>query len=76
MRFLVVTAILLTLAMLVLPAISYARDLQYEAKQINLKIDGVLSEWGDSDVIVFDQLKDAGAALPDAKDFSGKAMVG
>jgi hypothetical protein len=71
-----VTAVLLASVMAALPSISYARDQQYEAKQIGLKVDGVLSEWGDSDVMPFDQLKDVGASLPDATDFSGSGMIG
>lgn len=74
MRHLTVIVIFLVLAMVAVPA--FARDKQYEAKQINLNIDGVLNEWGGSDIIVLDQLKDAGAALPDPNDFSGTAMVG
>ena len=74
MRFSTVAAVLLAVVMVAFPV--SARDKQYSAKQIDLTIDGVLNEWGDSDVIVFDQLKDAGAALPDPADFSGEAMVG
>ena len=76
MRFLTAIAIFLAVAMLALPSVSHARDKQYNAKQINFKADGVLNEWGDSDVMALDQLKDVGAALPDPKDFSGSAMVG
>ncbi|MBT3268747.1 hypothetical protein HN371_16450 [Candidatus Poribacteria bacterium] len=53
------------------------RDFVYEARQVSaLKIDGVFNEWFDAQVIVFDQLKDVGADLPDADDFSGTAMIG
>ncbi len=76
MRFFVVVAVFFAVIMVAFPSASYARDKQYVAKQINLNIDGVLNEWGSSNVIVFDQLKDAGAELPDPNDFSGTAMVG
>lgn len=52
------------------------RDNEYVAKQIdNIKIDGKLQEWVRAEVVNFDQLKDAGAALPKASDFSGKGRV-
>ncbi len=52
------------------------RDKEYVAKQIdNIKIDGKLQEWVRAEVVDFDQLKDAGAALPNASDFSGKGRV-
>ena len=52
------------------------RDKEYFAKQIdNIKIDGKLQEWQRAEVVLFDQLKDAGAALPKASDFSGKGRV-
>ncbi|MCG9127683.1 hypothetical protein JT359_08805 [Candidatus Poribacteria bacterium] len=52
------------------------RDEVYIAKQIdNIKIDGKLQEWDRAEVVLFDQLKDAGAALPKASDFSGKGRV-
>lgn len=52
------------------------RDKEYVAKQIdNIKIDGKLQEWVRAEVVNFDQLKDAGAALPKASDFSGKGRV-
>ena len=52
------------------------RDKEYVAKQIdNIKIDGKLHEWVRAEVVNFDQLKDAGAALPKASDFSGKGRV-
>ena len=76
MRFFAALAILLAVVMVALPSASYARDKQYNAKQINLKVDGVLNEWGDSEVMLLDQLKDAGDALPDPNDFSGTGMVG
>jgi hypothetical protein len=71
-----VTVVLLTLITITFSSTSHARDKQYEAKQVNLKIDGNLGEWGGSDVIIFDELKDAGTKLPNEKDFSGSAMVG
>lgn len=55
---------------------SYARDQVYEAKKINLNIDGSLGEWADSNIMMFDQLKDVGADLPDENDFSGSGMIG
>ncbi len=76
MRFFVAMAILLAIIMVALPFASHARDKRYEAKQVNLNIDGNLGEWTGSDVIIFDELKDAGAALPKETDFSGSAMVG
>ncbi len=55
-----------------------ARDEQYTALQINnFVVDGNLDEWGTEDpVIIPDQLKDAGAQLPDPDDFTGEIMVG
>ena len=76
MRFFTVTAVLLALAVATFPSVSHARDQQYSAKQISLNVDGVLNEWGDSDVIIFDQLKDVGATVPDPADFSGSGMIG
>ena len=67
----------LVAGLLMAPDGSAQRDLVYEARQVsNLKIDGVFNEWFDADVIVFDQLKDVGAELPDADDFTGTAMIG
>ena len=52
------------------------RDKQYVAKQIsNLKIDGDLSEWERAEIVAFDELKDAGAELPKASDFTGQGRV-
>jgi acetyl esterase/lipase len=48
----------------------------YRAKQINIKVDGKLDEWGNSDIITLDQIKDVGINLPDQNDFSGTAMAG
>ncbi len=76
MRVFIATVILLTLIMAIFPLTSYARDEKYEAKQVNLNIDGNLGEWAGSDVILFDQIKDAGTKLPKETDFSGSAMVG
>lgn len=76
MRFFAVVTILLALIIAVSPSISHARDQQYSAKQVSLNVDGILNEWGDSAIIMFDQLKDVGAALPDPADFSGSGMIG
>ncbi len=76
MRYLVVAAALLTLVMVTFSSVSYARDQEYEAKQINLKIDGNLGEWDGSDIMIFEQLKDVGNRVPDAKDFTGTGMIG
>lgn len=58
------------------PIFAAKRDKEYVAKQIsNLKIDGDISEWERAEVVAFDQLKDAGAALPKADDFAGKGRV-
>jgi len=52
------------------------RDNEYIAKQIsNIKIDGDISEWERAEIVAFDQLKDAGAQLPPAADFSGQGRV-
>ena len=52
------------------------RDKQYVAKQIqNFRIDGNMREWDRAEVVDFDELKDAGAALPNANDFTGKGRV-
>lgn len=48
----------------------------YNVKQIDIKVDGKLDEWGNSEVMVLDQLKDAGNALPSKEDYSATAMVG
>jgi hypothetical protein len=56
--------------------IASARDEEYNAKQVNLKIDGNLGEWSSSDIIIFDQLKDAGTQVPKETDFSGTGMIG
>jgi len=55
-----------------------ARIKQYDAMQVNnLVIDGNLDEWGTEDpVIILDELKDTGAALPDPEDCTGEVMVG
>jgi hypothetical protein len=77
MRFFTVIAVLLAVVIVTFPSISYAkRDQEYEAKQVNLKVDGNLSEWKGSDIITFDQLKDVGARVPDEKDFTGSGMIG
>lgn len=62
---------------LCLPSVSYAaREQKYEAKQVKITIDGNLGEWAGSDTMIFDQLKDVGAKVPDPKDFSGSGMIG
>ena len=66
----------LAIVMIASVSICYARDQKYEALQVALKIDGSFNEWQGSDVIVFDQLKDVGARVPDPKDFTGTGMVG
>lgn len=48
----------------------------YHAKQIELKIDGVLNEWTNSELITLNQIKDVGTSIPEQQDFSGTAMVG
>ena len=48
----------------------------YHAKQIDLSVDGNLDEWGDSERIALDQLKDVGTSLPKQDDFAGTVMVG
>jgi hypothetical protein len=66
----------LVVIMLAFPCISYARDQEYEAKQVNLRVDGNLGEWAGSDVMIFDQLKDVGAQVPKESDFTGSGMIG
>ena len=52
------------------------RQKEYVAKQISdLKIDGDMSEWERAEIVAFDEIKDAGAQLPNAKDFSGQGRV-
>ena len=52
------------------------RDKQYVAKQItNLKVDGDLNEWKRAEIVAFDELKDVGAGLPKASDFTGQGRV-
>jgi acetyl esterase/lipase len=46
------------------------------AGQIDLAIDGDLSEWEGAKSIPLDQLKEAGSALPDPQDCTGSAMIG
>ena len=76
MRYLTTICILLAVVIVVIPSITHARDQEYEALQVELKVDGNLNEWKGSDIINFDQLKDVGAKLPDEKDFSGTGMIG
>lgn len=52
------------------------RDKQYVAKQItNLKVDGNLNEWKRAEIVAFDELKDVGAGIPKASDFTGQGRV-
>ena len=52
------------------------RDKEYVAKQIsNLKIDGKIGEWERAEIVAFDEIKDVGAGLPNAKDFKGQGRV-
>ena len=56
--------------------IAVKRDKEYVAKQIsNLKIDGKIGEWERAEIVAFDELKDVGAGLPNAKDFKGQGRV-
>lgn len=50
--------------------------IDYKVSQIDLKLDGKLDEWGNSQEIKIDQLKDVGDELPNEKDFSGMAYIG
>lgn len=71
MRFLISMIVILAL----FSSISYARDEEYWAKQLILKIDGNLSEWDGSEIMVFDKLKDVGDQVPEADDFTGTGMI-
>ena len=52
------------------------RDKEYVAKQIrNIKIDGKLDEWERAEIVAFDELKDVGAGIPKANDFTGQGRV-
>lgn len=52
------------------------RDKEYVAKQIsNFRVDGDMREWERAEIVDFDELKDAGAALPNANDFTGQGRV-
>ena len=56
--------------------IAVKRDKEYVAKQIsNLKIDGKIGEWERAEIVAFNELKDVGAGLPNAKDFKGQGRV-
>ena len=48
----------------------------YTVKEVNCVLDGKLDEWNNTDVIVLDQLKDAGDSLPEKDDFYGEVMIG
>lgn len=55
---------------------SAAREKQYVAKQIsNFRPDGDISEWEHVESVPFNQLKDAGNALPDSEDFTASGRV-
>lgn len=74
--FAVIVGLLLIISMADLTLAAKRGDKQYVAKQIsNIKIDGDISEWERAEAVAFDQLKDAGAALPNADDFTGKGRV-
>ena len=73
MRFFTIVSVLLAIAFF--SSASYARDESYFAKQLVLTIDGNLEEWDGSEIMAFDQLKDVGAEVPDAADFSGTGMI-
>lgn len=52
------------------------RAKEYVAKQIsNLKIDGNIKEWERAEIVAFDEIKDVGGGLPNAKDFTGHGRV-
>lgn len=56
--------------------IAVKRDKEYVAKQISkIKIDGKIGEWERAEIVAFDELKDVGAGLPNAKDFKGQGRV-
>ena len=56
--------------------IAAKRDKEYIAKQIrNIKIDGDLSDWERAEAVAFDELKDVGAGIPKASDFTGQGKV-
>ena len=56
--------------------IAAKRDKEYVAKQISdLKIDGDISEWKRAEIVAFDEVKDVGGGLPNAKDFTGQGRV-
>ncbi|MBE6022586.1 MAG: hypothetical protein E7231_05025 [Cellulosilyticum sp.] len=50
--------------------------IDYKASQIELKLDGKLDEWGDSQEIKINQIKDVGDGLLSEEDFSGTAYIG
>ncbi len=74
-----VSTIIVAVALLLFVTMSIAdakRDKQYVAKQItNLKVDGNLNEWKRAEIVAFDELKDVGAGLPKASDFTGQGRV-
>lgn len=58
------------------PIFAAKRNKQYIAKQIsNFRVDGNIREWERAEAVAFDELKDAGAELPKANDFTGKGRV-
>lgn len=74
-----ICAVLIVLVMLIcITDLTFAaeREKEYVAKQIsNIKIDGDIKEWERAEIVAFDELKDAGAQLPAAKDFTGQGRV-
>ena len=50
--------------------------INYKASQIELKLDGKLDEWKNSEKIELNQLKDVGDELPSKEDFSGTVYIG
>ncbi len=49
--------------------------ISYDVGQIDVKVDGLLDEWKEADVISLDKLKDAGTSLPTSEDFSGSVSL-
>jgi len=71
----IITTVVLIFCVTQLTAVA-KRDKQYVAKQItNLKVDGQLSEWKRAEIVAFDELKDVGAGMPKASDFTGQGRV-
>ncbi len=53
-----------------------AENPYYDAKQVNLTVDGKLDEWTGMEAISLNQCKDSGDGLPEKDDFSGTVMIG